>query len=142
MTLALNGTAATDVYLNGTKIDKAYLNGTEVYSSFGTHVMTVGKDATQLWYGYSDHATEGYGTLSPNTVTGPKTINVIMCRADGSIVVKTPSAYFNLRIKIPNGTYTDIYTDNSWRTAANSSTITAYIISTYLSSTLLELSSV
>lgn len=65
MSLRLNGVDISVLKLNGVTIDKAYLNGTEVYSSFGTHDLTVGVDVTN--YGYYSGV---MGDLSPLTVGG------------------------------------------------------------------------
>jgi len=100
MTLALNGTTATDIYLNGTKIDKAYLNGTEVYSSYTpTHTLTVGTNYVggSNWYGFDTGFSGTYGSLSPSTIGG---------NAVSVLSVRTPLNYIVLRVSGPAVTLT------------------------------------
>lgn len=67
MTLALNGTTASNVYLNGVKIDKAYLNGVEVYSATPAVGLTIG-NYSNTFYGYLRSTSTG--SVNPDTYAG------------------------------------------------------------------------
>ena len=142
MTLALNGTTATAVYLNGTEIDKAYLNGTEVYSAFGTHQITVAFVSGLSAYSFNNYFSPfNQGNLSPTTVTGvaTKTLSALFAHGTNAEVYcrATDDSLCGLNIKIPDGTNQTI-TANSFRSI--NSAIASYIRSNNGATVPLELS--